>query len=235
MSSANYSVTAVLTAHAEGTLVGMSYKSLCDAVDVLVQAGYSAEIVVVLDRPDVCTKEIINNIDFQYPGRVIETDFGDQGLARNRAVQVANGEFIAFLDGDDLWSDNWLLVAMEESKKFDKEVIIHPEINWFFGGVSSLFFNIDQRDPSFDKRFLRVANYWDALCFARTNVHLQYPYSKRDIEKGFAFEDWYWNCVTLEAGILHVVVERTVHFKRRREGSQTTIASGTKSLPPLVA
>ena len=38
--------------------------------------------------------------------------------------------------------------------------------------------------------------------------------------------------MTLENGIDHVVVPNTIHFKRRREGSQTREASGSKSLPP---
>jgi len=37
---------------------------------------------------------------------------------------------------------------------------------------------------------------------------------------GYAFEDWQWNNETLEAGYVHRVVRDTVHFKRRRAGSQ---------------
>ena len=59
---------------------------------------------------------------------------------------------------------------------------------------------------------------------------MQIPYAPRDIGQGFAFEDWQWNCETMTSGYVHRIAGDTIIFKRRRELSQTTQASGRRAL-----
>lgn len=223
------SLTTVITAHREGLLARRSLRSLLEAVTAARAAGLEIDTIVVLDRADDDTRAIFKNAaggDW----KVVETDFGDQGKARNRAVQVAGGDYIAFLDGDDLWSENWLVEGVGLCLQRPGRIIAHPEFNWFFGMNNNLFIHMDQEDAQFDIEALRFSNYWDALCIAPRRAHLDHPYGDRDLEGGFAFEDWQWNCETIEAGYVHRVAEGTIHFKRRREGSQTLHASRGKSL-----
>jgi len=166
---------------------------------------------------------------------LVETDFADQGAVRNLAAEISSGEFLAFIDGDDLWSENWLIEGVRYLQHAPKNVIAHPEFCRFFSGVQSVFVNIDQEDPAFRMDFLRHANYWDAMCMARRSTHLEHPYCTRRIRDGFAFEDWHWNCETIAGGHIHKVVADTMHLKRRRATSQTTQASGNRSLMPLTA
>lgn len=224
------SVTAILTAHGEGALASVSYKSMLEACTYAESKGLKIEKMVVLDRPDVYTKAVLQDLDDDII--VLETDFGDQGLVRNLAVEKANSDYIAFIDGDDLWSENWLFDAAQFLVDKHESTIAHPEFNWFFQGVSSVLVTIDQEDPLFAEDFLRFGNYWDAMCMTHRNTYLKHPYCLRKIKEGFAFEDWHWNCQTYEAGCLHKIVSDTIHFKRRRKNSQTLEASGTKSLMP---
>lgn len=224
------SVTAILTAHGEGALASVSYKSMLEACSYAEANGLEVEKIVVLDKADTYTQAVLNDLDEDIV--VLETDFGDQGLVRNLAVEKANGDYIAFIDGDDLWSENWLLDAALFLKDKPESTIAHPEFNWFFQGVSSVLITIDQEDPLFSEDFLRFGNYWDAMSMTHRNTHLQHPYCLRKIKEGFAFEDWHWNCQTYESGCLHKIVDDTIHFKRRRKNSQTLEASGTKSLMP---
>ena len=225
-------VTAVITAHAEGVLAGMSYRNIKECVATFEKSGYAAELLIVLDSADSFTCSIFSDAEENKRTRVIYTDFEDQGKARNCAVAEANGEYIAFLDADDLWSNNWLIDAYEMIQAKGDNTILHPEFNWFFAGTASLVIGIDQYDEKFDPSFLRFANYWDALCFAHSQTYRSIPYSDRSVKDGFAYEDWYWNCETVECGFVHQIVPDTIHFKRRRERSQTVEASGTASLPP---
>jgi hypothetical protein len=229
-------ISAIVTAHCEAIMLGTTLRSLIEAAEHAEQSGLTVERLVLLDRPDRTTRGMV--VDRPEIGlRVVEVDFGDQGKVRNTAVQEASGEFLAFLDGDDLWGFNWLTDAIKIARQDAERTIVHPEFNWFFGGQQSILRHTDQDDPGFDAELLRTANYWDALCLAHRSIHLRFPYCDRDIANGFALEDHHWNCITLEAGLRHRVARDTVHFKRRRSGSQfaETTQSGAIRRPTALS
>lgn len=225
-------VSAIMTTHGEGALAAVSFNNLLKTAEFAEAAGLRVEKVVVMDRPDDYTRTVFEGLD-DASVRVIETDFGDQGRVRNFLAEHVSGEYIAFLDGDDMWSENWLYEAWNFLKSEPRNnLIAHPEFNWFFSGTGSVLVNTDQESTLFDEQFLRHANYWDAMCMALRSTHLAMPYCNRQIKAGFAFEDWHWNCQTVEAGYIHKVIPDTIHFKRRRSNSQTTEASSNRSCIP---
>jgi len=220
-------VSAVLTAHAEGTMVGVLFRGMLAAVRVAAQAGLAVEMLVVLDRPDEPTREMLAEVD-THGARLLEVSYGDQGLARNHAVRDSRGRFVAFLDGDDLCTENWL-VAAHALCMAEPRTIAHPYADWVFGDGRSLWLPADHTDPRFDPATLRVTNAWDALCLAPREAYLDHPFQARDLAQGYAFEDWLWNLETIESGYVHLVVPDTIHFKRSRAGSQFRHASSSRS------
>ena len=58
------------------------------------------ELIVVCDRCKDRTKEIAES----YGAKTLEVDFGRDGLTRNAGLDIAQGEYILFMDDDD-----WLL------------------------------------------------------------------------------------------------------------------------------
>jgi len=226
----NLSVELILTAHAEGAMAAVSYNSLLQAGRYAESNGIEVHKTVVLDKPDAHTRAIFDGLDDNTT--IMVTEFGDQGLVRNAAAEASECDLIAFLDGDDLWGENWIYNAHAFLAECDEKTIAHPEFNWFFQGVSTVLIGVSQDDEQFQLDFLRFGNYWDAMCMAYRSAHLTVPYCKRQINEGFAFEDWHWNCETVWNGFNHQIVNDTIHFKRRRQNSQTLEASGTKSLMP---
>lgn len=190
--------------------------------------GLSVQAFYYLDSPDERTRLLFEAYALDV-GLIHEVDFADQGKVRNTAVAEATGEYIAFLDADDLWSRSWLVDAVAFLREEPVRSIAHPAYNYFFESLATIFCHQDQDAAVFDLDLLRVANYWDALCVCKTEIYREFPFGARDIEAGWAYEDWLWNCETLAAGIRHRTVPDTVLFKRRQRISQTIRASTNKS------
>lgn len=222
-------ISVILTAHREGPMAGVTIRSATAAVEAAQADGLDVEILVVMDNPDEATVEAFEDVEDL--GWSMETvNFKDQGMVRNHAVTRSNGQYIAFLDGDDLWSENWLVEAYRVVAAHPGRTIAHPEVNWFFQGSNNLFFHADQMEAAFEANFLRFGNYWDALCLAPRVAYTDFPYAQRALLDGYAYEDWQWNIDTMEAGFVHRVAIDTIHFKRRRAESQTLQASRRKTL-----
>ncbi len=224
-----HDLTCIIVGHREGRLCVASLRSFQIAVDAARAAGHSVQTLYYLDRPNALTQSLFEtHCDPQ--GQLAVVDFGDQGQTRNAAVEAATGRYTAFLDADDLWTSDWLVKAMAYLAGKPDTHIAHPAYNYFFEQQATVFEQVDQEGEDFDADLLRIGNYWDALCLCPTQIHRDHPFYVRDIAGGWAYEDWYWNCVTVDAGLVHKIVPDTVLFKRRQQMSQTMRASQNKSL-----
>jgi glycosyltransferase involved in cell wall biosynthesis len=217
-------ITAVITAHDEGELAARSWRSLLDAVEVARGEGRGVEVLVVLDHADEATAAVFAQAG-EHGASVVELALADQGAVRNHAARLASGGHVAFLDADDLWTENWLADGYRLCLQDPEHIVAHPEANWFFENDNNLFFLQDTTDPAFDPAYLRIANPWDALCLAPRAAYTDHPYPPREVLAGYAYEDWHWNLETYLGGFVHRVVPETIHFKRRRLRSRTLEAT----------
>ena len=183
----------------------------------------------MLDRPNDATRLQFAGATDRY--QLIVTDEGDPGLARNKAVEAASGDYVGFLDGDDLWSGNWLVEAHRLCASEPNFVVAHSEANVVFGEVRHMWWHVDSRGPAFDPAIMQTSNYWDAMSFGARAIYRKFPFVANNLKLGFGHEDWHWNCVTLAAGIDHRPAIGTVHFKRRRRDSQMALCDAVRALP----
>jgi hypothetical protein len=109
-------------------------------------------------------------------------------------------------------------------------VIVHPELNWLFDGTSAIVVKVPQDDPIFRPSFFYFANYWDSLCLAPRDAHLEIPYVPRDIPAGLSYQDWQFSIETAGAGWRHVIAPDTIVFKRRRDASLVTESRDRRSI-----
>lgn len=215
MSSA-VDVTIVLNAHREGSLAHASVESARAAAEHARRSGLEVEMLVVLDRPDAETRSYFNEyVRSQIP--VHEVEYGDLGLSRNHGVAHAAGEFVAFLDCDDLWGKHWLEKAVRFSRAYGRNCICHPQYNLFWGMKSYVWEHLDQEAENFSLNDLLVTNPWTALSFARRVTYETVPYRFSSLIDGIGYEDWGWNCDVIAAGFVHKVVPNTIHFVRAKE------------------
>jgi glycosyltransferase involved in cell wall biosynthesis len=211
-------ISVVLTAHREGLLVAQSARSAEEAIAEAERQNIRCEIIVVLDRADETTSAVVRSA-LHDKARFIETKEGDPGLARNRGVAAAEGQTVAFLDGDDLWSSNWLTAAFRQIKE-RPDTIAHSACNLVFGRNRLVWWHTDSETVLCEPAYLNWTNYWDALTMARAELYRSIPFKANDLRLGFGHEDWHWNLVTLRKGHAHKPVPGTMHFKRSRSGSQ---------------
>jgi glycosyltransferase involved in cell wall biosynthesis len=103
-------VTVVIPTRNRATLLAGALRSALSQVDV------SFEVRVVDDASTDETAELLCNcLDTRVKPVRHESSLG-VAAARNRAVSEAKGEWLAFLDDDDLWSPTWLRTALETAR-----------------------------------------------------------------------------------------------------------------------
>lgn len=223
-------ITVALTAHRESVLIGPTLRSAEAAIAAAEATGFTVERLIGLDCPNAETRNFLAQERLR-SWRQIEYEHGDQGLVRNELARRATGRFLAFLDADDLFSENWLLNSanlLVGAEQKGRRLIVHPEINWIFEKNASVLIKTPQNDLSFVPEFFYFGNHYDALCIAQRNAYIETPYSQRDIVSGYAYEDMQWSIETMAKGWIHVVAPDTIIFKRRRSMSQTIRASQRK-------
>jgi glycosyltransferase involved in cell wall biosynthesis len=64
-------------------------------------AGYGTELIIVNDGSTDCSEKIV--LDIAPRAKLIRQENRGQAAARNAGVREAMGEFLAFIDADDLW------------------------------------------------------------------------------------------------------------------------------------
>jgi glycosyltransferase involved in cell wall biosynthesis len=92
------------------------------------------EVIVVVDGSDDGTADAVRAA---YPATmVIEQQNGGLAVARNTGLSRATGEWVCFLDDDDLWHPEKLRSAVEHFTEHPEcEALIHPA--WFFTSTDS--------------------------------------------------------------------------------------------------
>lgn len=78
------------------------------------------ELIIVCDACTDQTAEIAE----EYADRVIITEYGRAGSARNAALDVARGEWILFMDDDDWWLHEYVLQQLSDKiDEYEADII----------------------------------------------------------------------------------------------------------------
>jgi hypothetical protein len=214
-------LTLIVTAHDETVVSGPTMRSAHIAVEAARERGYTVQQIIALDAATEATTAYFHQSRFDNWERLIMNE-GDLGRVRNALLPDTSGKFIAFLDADDLFSENWLAEGLAEvtaGRERGEKLIAHPELNVLFDRNKAVSRNVDQDSPLFTPHYFYVRNPYDSLCLAPREAHMAVPYVQRDVRNGLSFQDWQFSIETMSRGWKHVVVKDTIIFKRRRDFS----------------
>jgi glycosyltransferase involved in cell wall biosynthesis len=225
-------LTVIVTGHDETAVCGPTMRAADLAIEAARERGYVVQAIIGLDAATEATSAYFHQPRFDHWERRVLQE-GDLGKVRNALVPDCDGRYIAFLDADDLFSENWLaeaVTALDAAAERGVQAIAHPELMVVFDGAQSVMVNIDQTSPLFTPHYLYVRHYYDSLCMAPREAQLAIPYVTRDVPNGLSYQDFQWTIETLDAGWQHVVVKDTIIFKRRRDFSLVTESNTRKSI-----
>ena len=118
MSSKNPVVSVIIPTYNQADLLKKSLQSLLD------QTFPDWEAIVIDNNSEDDTKEVVKNLQDQ---RIIYKTFHNQGIiaaSRNLGIHLAKGDYIAFLDSDDLWYPSKLSECLKKMQQ-GKEIVCH--------------------------------------------------------------------------------------------------------------
>lgn len=105
---------------------------------VLEQSYGDFEIIVVSDASEDNTEEVVMSFDDSRIHYIRHEEAKGASAARNTAMRVAKGEYIAFLDDDDEWMPNKLEVQVPVIENTGTEVgLVYGWMEYFENGKSA--------------------------------------------------------------------------------------------------
>jgi len=99
---------------------------------VFAQTLKDREIIVVNDGSPDGTGEVLKPLAEAGKLRYIEQANGGQAAARNRGLAEARGEYVAFLDDDDLWPADKLMWQVGELEKNREAALVYGRYESFY-------------------------------------------------------------------------------------------------------
>lgn len=228
-------LTAVVTMHNEGVIAHKTMRSVFEALRKAKEAGFSSEIIVHIDNGDEETKEYVSRYKQDKNILIYENHFGDLGSSRNFTVEKAHGKYVAFLDGDDLVSDNWYVEALKLLENSKDEIVVHPEAILTFGveQPNVLTLQKDSFSKERDTMILLGENRWGSVVMARKETFEKNPYHV--LAKGYCYEDYIFNIETTEKEIKHIIARETILFYRRSDTSMLSTNNQNNATIPYVS
>ncbi len=141
-------VSVILCVFNEEKFIGKAIES------ILNQTLSDFELIIVNDGSTDDTLDIINSYDDDRIKLISQENIG-RGASRNKAMSMASGEYVTFLDGDDWFSLDGLETAYCEAKSKGTDISIF-QIKYYDDATGSVsendWFDLNSFDGSFDNR-----------------------------------------------------------------------------------
>jgi len=202
-----------------------------DTVDsVLSQTVHDMEVIVIDDGSTDGTGELIRTHYAKEPRvRYIWQENAERSVARNHGIRVATGEFIAFIDSDDLWHPTKLERQMECFMANPQLVMVHTD--WCQLYEDGIIVPIGMKDPSCAQGNMFGAMVYHNLIGTATPLVRRWVFDQiggfNEDRRLLCFEDWeMWTRIAVLGPVGYIT---EVLATRRRHAGNTE-----KAVDPMV-
>lgn len=218
-------VSVILTAFNEEKYIRKAIES------ILTQTLSDFELIVVNDGSTDSTLDIINGFDDERI-TVINQENSGPGASRNRALELANGEYIMYLDGDDWYREDALEIAYNEAKSKDTDFTFYQMINYDdkTGEIyENDWFNLNIFDETFENTTFSIRDFEGSIFDLSVGV-CQKIYNASFLRRidarfpeGIFFEDMpFFYYVLLKAERISII-KRHLYYRRKHDASITHV------------
>lgn len=208
-------------------------KYLHECVDSILGQTYTDfEIILVDDgSPDSCPQICDEYAAKDARVKVIHKINGGLASARNAGLEVAQGDYICYVDSDDYLIDNKVLERLAEKTESKPDIVHYKFVEWFEsdGHVAPCYFdyNVPTKDRSLAEVYCDLIDkdaYYNSAWSKIIRRSLLMDNNIR-FEEGIVGEDneWYYHVVMVAKKL--VLLDEPLYVYRRRSGSITTSAT----------
>lgn len=219
-----YDVTVNITAHKETYYLFRTLKSILAMLELAKAEKITTIVQIHLDNADPVTEKIANDFAKENKDCVIYANhFGDASASRNFLIDKTSSKYILFVDGDDLFTENFICEAFKVAEQFGHPCIVSAEDIIKFGdAVDPYIFRVES---TVDKPGIKSALFEMNLYISQNLVTTEiFKACKYEPNMGnYGFEDWHWNTKAIYEGYEFLVAKDTVFFYRQKPHSRSLL------------
>jgi glycosyltransferase involved in cell wall biosynthesis len=167
---------------------------ILDSLDsVFAQSYTDFEVIVINDGSPDASESILEHYINSAKIKYVRQENKGVAAARNHGLALASGDFIAFLDDDDIWPNNKLEVQVDHIENCDAILV---------GGSSHGFFDIENAyEGSFDTNKFRLLNTIDFFLCNHFTSPGQVIIRKSALDAVSGFDEAIWGVDDLDLWI----------------------------------